>query len=284
MKSPWFAIAPALAVALAALYFWPRADVLPALAQAPSPAAQAPPVVQTPAAAMAYEEAQEEALESLITQPASEGLFERQSEHFTPALIDAEGRFVGDETRLSMDKSCTERLHKPDATRSIEAQLQGDYGLNAKQRVPEDVFFETLTQFFQLDGQYYQLSARARTASRPPVYGFEFYVASDAGMRETLTKLALPVPIPPNADARSVRAVVEQTLALFTKQGAQIGARTLQVRVIGGPEEPDQEIRYFNATPEQWAFGSGVCQLSATKRTSLCRCLPDGAIQGIPGS
>jgi hypothetical protein len=187
-----------------------------------------------------------------------------------------------DQTRLEMDPSCAVRLHKPDANRSVQAQLLSDYGIKGEQRVPEDVFFESLTQFFNVKEQFYQLSARARPASRPPVYTIEFYVAADAGMRTSVTKLDVPVPVPANLDAISVRKVVEETLALFQKQGAQVGARLMQVRVTGAPGEADQEVSYINATPVQWAFGSGVCQLQAKKQSALCRCLPDGEVQPIP--
>jgi hypothetical protein len=236
----------------------------------------------TPIERMKRDEAQEEALEILSQSPTPEPLFNPQPEHFLAPLQAPDGAFLQDQTRLEMDPSCAIRLHKPDGNRSAQAQLLSDYGIKGDQRVPEDVFFESLTQFFTVKEQFYQLSARARPASRPPVYTMEFYVAADAGMSISVTKLDVPVPIPANLDAISVRKVLTETLALFEKQGAQVGARLMQVRVTGAPGEADQEVSYINATPVQWAFGSGVCQLQAKRQSALCRCLPDGEVQPIP--
>ena len=194
------------------------------------------------------------------------------------------GRYVSSKTQLRLDKSCDQRLHKPDGTRSIETQLTADYGVQARERVPTDVFFESLTQFFSVKGQFYQLSARAQTASRPPIYGFEFYRAEDASMQTALTRLELPLPAPKFADAESVRFVIEQILARYQAQGAMPGARLMQVRVIGADGEADQEIKFLNALPTQWAFGSGVCQLEQKQTSALCRCLADGVNQVIPNS
>lgn len=97
------------------------------------------------------------------------------------------GRYVSSKTQLRLDKSCDQRLHKPDGTRSIETQLMADYGV-------------------------------------------------------------------------------------------------MQVRVIGGDGEADQEIKFLNALPTQWAFGSGVCQLEQKQTSALCRCLADGVNQVIPNS
>ena len=98
-------------------------------------------------------------------------------------------------------------------------------------------------------------------------------------MQTALTRLELPVPAPKFADAESVRLVIEQTLARYQAQGAMPGARLMQVLVLGGEDEADQEIKYLNATPIQWAFGSGVCQLEQKQASALCRCLADGVNQ-----
>ena len=55
-------------------------------------------------------------------------------------------------------------------------------------------------------------------------------------------------------------------------------------RVIGADGEADQEIKFLNALPTQWAFGSGVCQLEQKQTSALCRCLADGVNQVIPNS
>ncbi len=242
------------------------------------------PTNTSPVQAMRQAEAQEEALELLSIQPSALTLFAPQRGYFAPPQIDVNGHFTSSETGLLLDKSCDQRLHKPDGTRTIETQLMADYGVQARERVPVDVFFENLTQFFSDKGQFFQLTARVQTASRPPIYAFEFYRADDATMQASLTRLELPVPAPKFADAESVRLVIEQTLARYQAQGALPGARLMQIRVIGGDGEADQEIKYLNALPTQWAFASGVCQLEQQQTSALCRCLPDGVNQAMPNS
>jgi hypothetical protein len=141
--------------------------------------------------------------------------------------------------------------------------------------VPDDVFFESLTQFFKAGDRYYQFSAFARPGSRPPVYTLEFYSAADAGMQTGLVREAVPVTGNIQIDAVVVESVLAEVLAVFRSQNYVEGARMMDIRVAGREGQQDQAVRYFNQLPVQWVFGTGLCQLSTQQGFSHCRCLPE---------
>ena len=128
----------------------------------------------SPEQTMRDHQADEEALELLSVQPSDLALFAAQRAYFMPPQTQRDGRFVSSETRLLLDKSCDQRLHKPDGTRSIETQLMADYGVRASERVPTDVFFESLTQFFSDKGQFFSYRHAPKQRHDHPFMGSNF--------------------------------------------------------------------------------------------------------------
>lgn len=236
-----------------------------------------------PAAAHAgHDHHADDLLEALSRQPARAQLFAPQSAHFLPPEMLSRDRFASEQTQLELDPSCEKRLAVPDPQRASQSQLLADYGIDAEPRVPVDLFFESLTQFYRLGAHYYQFSAEARPASRPPRYTLALYRADDEGMQTQVVRQPLAVRSDQELDAPGVRDVLKAHLDAVQNQGAELGARLLEARVTGAQGKEDQELRFLNATPVQWVFGPGVCQLTGERRSLYCRCLPDGEQLRIP--
>jgi hypothetical protein len=232
---------------------------------------------------MQAEEAHEHAMEELAAQPLPDRpLYQRQSAHFAPPAMLGEHNFATSLTKAVLDPSCQARALKPEASVPIETQLMETLGISGAARIPDDAFFESLTQFYQRDQRYYQISAVAKPASRPPRYTLEYYSAADAEMQADARSEPLPFPEPAEIDALSVKQLFESMLANEQSLGAILGGRVLQLRVTGGDNQEDQEIQFFNGKPVQWAFGTGLCQLTAKQDSAICRCLPDGEGLAIP--
>ena len=231
----------------------------------------------------AHSHVAQEQLEQLMLQPSQVALLDAQNLHFSaPAMLAAE-RFASGSTRVVLDQSCEARSsYKPDANQSIEQTLRSEFGLDANDRVPTSVPFDELTQFYRIGAEYFQLSAIAKPASRPPIYTLSLYRAEDPQMRARPAQLALPVALPEVIDAFGVVELFEQVLGGARAQHAELGARLMNVRIPGADGAAAHELRFLNAAPLQWAFGSGVCQLSADVASAFCRCLPDGEQLQIP--
>jgi hypothetical protein len=211
----------------------------------------------------------------LASTPGEQPHFDFNAKRFEEIMLSADNRYELSNTKLVLDASCAKRVDLPDPARSIELQLQQDYVIDGRQRVPDDVFFESLTQFFKVGESYYQLSAFAKPASRPPVYTIEFYRADDAGMQNGLLREAPPLAIGAQIDAPMVADIFSNVLRHYKPLGMVEGARLMDIRVAGREGQEDQAIRYFNGLPVQWVFSSGLCQMSAQQAVSHCRCLPD---------
>jgi hypothetical protein len=290
MKNASQAIAASALLLLAGWYFYAHSSAPNAAPQnqssAPNQALNQAPgqeLTETPnnIERMQREEAQEEALERLTGTPTSAALYHPENDHFTTPVMLGPNNFATELTQVDLDASCLSRKYKPEAG-SVETQLQENYGISGSARVPEDLFFESLTQFYQRGDRYFQFSALAKPASRPPVYKIEFYAASDKMMLKDVVRSDPPVAVPPHLDAIGVKVLLNQLMQNEQARGAVFGARELQVRVTGAQGQADQEIQFLNAKPVQWAFGSGVCQLAEQRNRALCRCLPDGENQAIP--
>ncbi len=270
-------------------WFWRQSQSKESVALPPqnvagiTPTSNSQPAAPTAVERMQAEEVREHAMEELAATPYQDApIFQPQNAHFAPPAMLSEHSFTTSLTKAILDPSCKAREHKPDASIPIETQLIETLGISGGARIPDDAFFESLTQFYQRDGRYYQISAVAKPASRPPRYRLEYYSAADAMMQADARSEALPFREPPEIDALSVKQLVETMLAAEQKQGATLGGRVLQVRVTGGENQEDQEIQFFNGKPVQWAFGTGLCQLTANQDAAICRCLPDGEGLAIP--
>jgi hypothetical protein len=214
-------------------------------------------------------------LAELAATPGKDPHFDFNANRFNPVQVDVAGNYLASQTELELDVSCDGREDTPDRTRSLESQLQDDYAINGQRPVPDDIFFESLTQFFKARDRYYQFSAFAKAGSRPPIYDIEFYSAEDAGMQTGLIREAIPVAINTQIDAPAVEGLLSSVLTHYRSQSMIQGARLMDVRVAGREGQQDHAIRYFNQQPVQWVFSSGLCQLTAQQKSSHCRCLPE---------
>ncbi len=271
-----FALALIIGVAVYFVLQAPRAHLPPS--GAPIPVS----VIAHPQVEAGHQHDHEDRLEALAQQPAKFKLFDHASAHFErPSMRDAD-HFIAEATVPEIDASCASRSSKPDVGRALEQQLREDFAVAAELRVPEQVFFEDLTQFFRINDRYFQFTARALTGSRPPRYSLELYSAGDAMMSQQLLREQIPVPSPAQLDAPAVADLLEALRSHYLN--ADWGARLLQVRIPGLQDGEDQEIRFVNGTAAQWAFGGGLCQLTEDRKRALCRCLPEGETLPIPQS
>jgi hypothetical protein len=209
-------------------------------------------------------------LEKLIAQwPDDERYDAMQHRFHRPALL-SDGLFHKTETTLQRDVRCKTNLTLA-ANASAEQQLQYLYALPTDQRYPEDVFFRTLTQFWSLDGEYYQLSA-VWDIGIPPVYRIQFFASPTPDFSRDVIDVPPPLAIPAVLDAAASAQYVAQLSAQYEKQGAQLGQRILEMEIPSDQPDERVSIKLVDAQPLSWSFPGGLCMLKADGRAMQCQC------------
>lgn len=184
-----------------------------------------------------------------------------------PRLADA-ARFAPTSTRLLPGGAC--QAHPVFARQaSAEDRLGQLYAWNTRERFPQDVFYRTLTQFWQQDGAHYQLSASWDIAV-PPVYQVRLHRSARADFGDDVREVDLPLPPPAVLDAASTSEYIARVVGQRTQAGARMGLRILDVE---WPGEDGGRIRatLADGRPVAWTFPGGRCVRAAADALQ-CRC------------
>ena len=196
----------------------------------------------------------------------------RQREHwYEPASVDAEGNYLERATPMQLDASCANRPELAHAT--LESAIQAELGLSLKQATPDDVLVEEIAQFWQHDGQYFQISGRW-DKDIPASYRVNHFKSRTADFSSDVEHLQLPGDAngftPPDVfDVLTLGRYIDDVLAQAQQRGASPGARLVHLLPSGGDETLDLKLN--NGRVVSWMFGNGRCQLRTTG-DAYCRC------------
>ncbi len=189
-----------------------------------------------------------------------------------PALVPSSApaayaqQFAGTTTPLVIDPSCAARAEM--RAPNLEASIRSTVGVDTTQAVPLDALVQQVSQFWQRDGWFYQLSARW-DKDIPATYTLEHYRSQGAdfsAVERVNVIQAGPM------DAISMAARIDEALANAEKQGAKRGARLVQLLLGGEEGDSLQDLKIHNGRPVAWMFGYGHCRLR-NDGAAFCRCV-----------
>jgi hypothetical protein len=192
---------------------------------------------------------------------------EMHSRWFEAPTMATPKRFAATSTPLAVDPSCARRAEMQHPT--LESSIRQSIGVDTTQAVPLDALAQQVSQFWQHDGWFYQLSATWEK-DIPATYNLQHYRTRQADFRGAVERVPLA-----NADlldALSMAARIDETLAAAESRGAKRGARLVHLMLGGEEGDSLQDLKISNGKPVAWMFGHGHCRLR-TDGAAHCRCI-----------
>jgi hypothetical protein len=204
--------------------------------------------------------------------------FRQQAHWFETPNLGADGLFPIKQTPLQIDESCAGRTELSHA--SLEAALQANLGVDPREPAPDNILVEEIAQFWQLSGQYFQISGRW-DRDMPPRYAIHHFSASDPQFSENVKNLPLPsaqefVAPQSDLDLQSLSEYFGRVITDAQSAGALIGSRL--VHAMPSPGDEAQDLKLNNGRVVSWMFGHGRCQLRTTG-DAYCRCVSKSEVQ-----
>jgi hypothetical protein len=279
-KSKWLVPSLVLCAALIAWLFWTLLSAdrqLPAAQSLNPPASVAAvPSEHVDSHAATTDEHTHEVPEGLDFQSPDD--FRQQAHWFEAPNLGADGLFPVKQTPMQIDASCAGRSELSHV--SLEAALQANLGIDPREPTPDNVLVEEIAQFWQLSGQYFQISGRW-DRDMPPRYVIHHFSASDPQFSENVKNLPLPsaqefVAPQGGLDLQSLGEYFERTIQDAKSAGASIGSRL--VHAMPSPGDEAQDLKLNNGRVVSWMFGHGRCQLRTTG-DAYCRCVSKSEVQ-----
>jgi hypothetical protein len=176
-------------------------------------------------------------------------------------------RFAASETPLQVDASCAGRTELKH--RSFEAAIKATVALDTTQSVPTDALVQHVSQFWQHDGWFYQMSARW-DKDIPATYVIEHFRSQHSDFEKQVERIASPQE--PNADILSVRAKIDSVVEQAEHGGARRGSRLVHVLLGGQEGDALQDLKIKNGRPIDWMLGHGRCRVN-NDGNAFCRCV-----------
>jgi glycosyltransferase A (GT-A) superfamily protein (DUF2064 family) len=188
----------------------------------------------------------------------------------SPGLLN-EVLFDASTTALQSEAACKTNEAISGAN-AAEQQIKQLYALSSEERFPEEIFFRTLTQFWRLGDEYYQLSA-VWDIGIPPVYRIKFFTSPTPDFSRDVIEVTPPLAVPAVLDSAASAQYVAALTAQYQQQGAQLGQRILEMEMPSDQEGERVEIKLADAQPLSWTFPGGACLLNNSGKAMQCRCV-----------
>jgi hypothetical protein len=181
-----------------------------------------------------------------------------------PALQSAQ-RFAASTTPLVADTSCAQRPEM--AYPTLEAAITQSTGMDLTQTTPTDALVQQITQFWQQDDWYYQLSAQWDKDS-PATYRLNFFRAKQSDFAQDVEHL----PLEQSEGVDIVSAGQRMDAQLAQAAGAARGARVAHLLLSGAEGDALQDLKLVNGRPLAWMFGHGHCRVLQSGQAQ-CVCI-----------
>ncbi|WP_144394360.1 hypothetical protein [Pleionea sediminis] len=185
----------------------------------------------------------------------------------TPQFV-SEDRFSKADTPIELDTSCQSKSWL-NSQLSLEENFERKTYSDTQSRYQEDLFYLSLTQFWQIDDNYYQFVA-IWDRDMPAHYRYEFYISSDATFESEVTAIDIPIDIPQVKDVLATNEFVAQLISHYVQKGAQIGSRILESSI--NDPKGDQSITLVNSKIKQWQTAEFNCDSGSNLSSAYCYC------------
>jgi hypothetical protein len=204
-----------------------------------------------------------------------------RARYFEPPTLRDARNFAGEDTPLLVEASC--RAHPLlRASGSAEQRLRSLYALDSRTRFPEEVFYRSLIQFWQQDGQYYQLSA-IWDIGLPPMYTLKLHRSPTPRFDGAVSEEPLPESDGHSLDAAAAAAAMAQITDARAAQGARLGLQMMEADWPDADGRGRMRATLANGRPESWSFPGGACRYDNTAKAMRCRC-PSAREREAPGT
>ncbi|MBS1983314.1 MAG: hypothetical protein JST16_04005 [Bdellovibrionales bacterium] len=180
------------------------------------------------------------------------------------------GKYKGTKVAIVWDASC--RGHLLAKQNELTHLVFSRTGLSGEKQFPRNAHVQEITQFWQQDHSYYQMSA-TWTSSVPAAYRIEFFVSSDPNFSRDIRRLPIPdLRRPASVGVEIALRTINKTLQEAKAQGAQEGARR-ELLSVASPQSNGEPkyIRYLNAQPVEYREAGLHC-VGSVGSSSTCRC------------
>lgn len=204
-----------------------------------------------------------------------------RARYFEPPTLRDARNFAGEDTPLLIEASC--RAHPLlRASGSAEQRLRTLYAVDSRTRFPEDVFYRSLIQFWQQDGQYYQLSA-IWDIGLPPMYTLKLHRSPTPRFDGEVSEESLPESDGQSLDAAAAAAAMARITDARAAQGARLGLQMMEADWPAADGRGRMRATLANGRPESWSFPGGACRYDTAVEALRCRC-PSAREREAPGT
>ncbi|UTA48392.1 hypothetical protein L1F30_02325 [Simiduia sp. 21SJ11W-1] len=191
-----------------------------------------------------------------------------KSHWFEPvAMLDAR-HFVPSVTALELAESCTE-LPAFEGVNTLEESLKKQFAIDTSAHSPNNMFFKSITQFFQLPDSYLQMTVLWEM-DLPATYRYELFQSTDPRFEAQVSQIPLPQAPPRHKDTLATYQYLQQIQEYYQAQGGVAGARIFEGE-INGESEP-VSITTVNGKPTFVSSTSLTCRSDVKSSSAQCLC------------
>lgn len=200
---------------------------------------------------------------------------------FKRPTLASEGRFLVKPKPFEARGEC-QSINNLSDLESLEAYFEHVLGVDTSVRSPKSYHISSLTQFWEHEGWYYQITARWQN-NFPPSYFLEYYRFNNPDLHGTPELVTSMVPTNETVDVLSAQNYIREELATAESIGANPGASIIEGQVTTGEnhdpstkvEEDSKNLNQFtllNGKVVNWSQNSGLtCQTEDSKVVCHCR-------------
>lgn len=187
---------------------------------------------------------------------------------FDSPILESRERFSKAETVIDLDVSCKSGSSINDAL-SLEQNFERSTNIDLQARFQEDLFYFSLTQFWQLDDHYFQFVA-IWDRDMPARYRYEFYQSKDKTFGSMVDAIDLPIAIPEVKDVITTNEYIELLIDHYQEKGANIGSRILESSI--NEQDGEQAVTIVNSKLIQWHTSQFSCDSRVDTANAFCHC------------
>lgn len=186
---------------------------------------------------------------------------------FEPPVFNNAQKFADTATRLAVDPSCANRAEMRHAT--LETSIRNSVGVDTSQSFPTDALVQQLSQFWQQEGWFHQISV-TWDKDIPATYRLEHFRSPQADFHGGVERIALRDT--GTLDALIAATRIDDAVNAAESRGAKRGARVAHLLLGGEEGDSLQDLKLVNGRPVAWMFGYGHCRLR-NDGMAHCRCV-----------
>ena len=207
----------------------------------------------------------------LSVEPSSSGYLPENYRMKSDSSLISESRFLREKVNVKWDESCQD-LEKGDKFEDLEAETR-KAGFDGSKPFPTDIAVENWNGFYELNGNFFQVSFFLQPETSPKRYRIHLFRAADAIFETQAKEVSGTLGKITSRYVGRVEAenFIKKHLKKVQDQGGKLGSRTVS-QTIGRDQESRMTI-FWNGRPIRYYNKRVRCQYEGVENT-ICRCVP----------